>query len=294
MGISFSISVRNEHGVKLEVKESEKKSHLLIFTDLDGTLADYHTYSIEPALPALDALKKNNIPLIICSSKTRAEIEKFRLRLDNTHPFISENGGAIFVPIDYFSYEIPFTRKDFKYSIIEFGTPYHKIRGTLQKIKSRFPDTVRGFGDLSAQEVANICELSPDEGFLAKEREYDEPFILEDKTILEKIREIANEDHLQIIKGGRFYHLIGENDKGTAVSFLTDIYRREHTHIQTIAIGDSQNDLFMLQVVDYPVLVQKPGGNYDQTISLDNLIYASGIGPAGWNAAVSKLLDKLL
>lgn len=280
--------------MKLEVKESEKQPQLLVFTDLDGTLADYHTYSYEPALSALDALKKNNIPLIICSSKTRAEIEKFRSQLDNTHPFISENGGAIFVPIDYFSYEIPFTRKDLKYLIIEFGTPYHKIRGTLQKIKSRFPDTVRGFGDLSAQEVANICELSPDEGFLAKEREYDEPFILEDKTILEKIREIANEDHLQIIQGGRFYHLIGENDKGKAVSFLTDIYRREHTHIQTIAIGDSQNDLFMLQVVDYPVLVQKPGGSYDQTISLDNLIYASGIGPAGWNAAVSKLLDKLL
>lgn len=270
------------------------KPQLLVFTDLDGTLAEFHTYSIEPALPAIDALKKNNIPLIVCSSKTRAEIEKFRLRLDNTHPFISENGGAIFVPLDYYDFEIPYTRKDLKYWIIEFGTPYHKIRGTLQKIQSEYPDLVRGFGNMAAQEVANLCEIPADEGVLAKEREYDEPFVLEDKTKLEKIREIAEEDHLQIIQGGRFFHLIGDNDKGKAVSYITDISRRAYDGIKTIGLGDSQNDLPMLQVVDYPVLVKKPDGSHDQTISLDNLIHASGIGPAGWNDAVLKLLDELV
>jgi mannosyl-3-phosphoglycerate phosphatase len=270
----------------------KKTGQLIVFTDLDGTLADYHTYSYESALPALDALKKNNIPLIICSSKTRAEIEKFRLRLDNTHPFISENGGAIFVPLDYFSFEFPFTRKDFKYLIIEFGTPYHKIRGTLQKIQSRFPNTVRGFGDISAQEVANLCEIPPDEGILAKEREYDEPFLLKDKTKLEKIREIANENHLQIIQGGRFYHLIGESDKGKAVSYLTDISRRAYDKVKTLGLGDSQNDLPMLQIVDFPVLVKKPDGSHNPNITLDNLIKSPGRGPAGWNYSVLQFLEK--
>jgi mannosyl-3-phosphoglycerate phosphatase len=216
--------------MNLELEKNKKKYQLLVYTDLDGTLLDHHTYSFEPALLALDALKKNNIPLIICSSKTRAEIENFQSQIANTHPFIPENGGAIFVPIAYFSYEFPFTRKDFEYLIIEFGTPYHKIRGTLQRIKSQFPNTVKGFGDLSAQEVANLCELSPDEGFLAKEREYDEPFILEDKSKIKKIKEIAEGDHLQIIQGDRFYHLVGENDKGKAVSFLRYIQKRTQSH----------------------------------------------------------------
>jgi HAD superfamily hydrolase (TIGR01484 family) len=52
----------------------QKDSSLLVFTDLDGTLLDHHTYSFEPALPALNSLKEKNIPLIICTSKTRAEI----------------------------------------------------------------------------------------------------------------------------------------------------------------------------------------------------------------------------
>jgi mannosyl-3-phosphoglycerate phosphatase len=66
---------------------------VLIFTDLDGTLLD-SSYSFNDALPALDLIRERAIPLIICSSKTRAEIEHYRKRLDNRHPFISENGGG--------------------------------------------------------------------------------------------------------------------------------------------------------------------------------------------------------
>lgn len=90
---------------------SQKGSSLLVFTDLDGTLLDHHTYSFEPALPALNALKEKNIPLIICTSKTRAEIEKWRLELRTDHPFISENGGAIFIPKGYFSHKFCLDRK---------------------------------------------------------------------------------------------------------------------------------------------------------------------------------------
>ena len=57
--------------------ELTKKPELIIFTDLDGTLLDFR-YSYKEAVPALNLIRKKNIPLIICSSKTRAEIEKCR------------------------------------------------------------------------------------------------------------------------------------------------------------------------------------------------------------------------
>ncbi len=79
---------------------------LIIFTDLDGTLLDYSTYSFEAAIPALQLLKEKNIPLIICSSKTGKEIEHYRKKLGNTHPFISENGGGIFIPKGYFDFRV--------------------------------------------------------------------------------------------------------------------------------------------------------------------------------------------
>jgi len=272
----------------------QKDCHLLVFTDLDGTLLEHETYSFEPALPAVKALKKKNIPLIICTSKTRAEIEKVQLQLHNTHPFISENGGAIFIPKGYFYQKFNFTRKDPDYLIIELGTPYKKIREIFNQMYTLFPEKLKGFGDLSTQEVAHLCGFSLEQAKLAKKREYDEPFILEDKLSEEAIQEIASRLNLKTTRGGRFYHLIGENDKGRAVSILRDIYKVKSKDLKTIALGDSLNDLPMLKVVDFPILVKKPDGSYDPSVKLDNIILASGAGPTGWSDALLKLLDKLL
>ena len=46
----------------------------LIFTDLDGTLIDHHTYSAEAARPALEAARAAGVPVVPCSSKTLAEM----------------------------------------------------------------------------------------------------------------------------------------------------------------------------------------------------------------------------
>jgi len=47
---------------------------MVVFTDLDGTLLRHEDYSWLPAGPALAELRRRRIPLVIASSKTRAEI----------------------------------------------------------------------------------------------------------------------------------------------------------------------------------------------------------------------------
>ncbi|MGD2245824.1 MAG: mannosyl-3-phosphoglycerate phosphatase [Candidatus Aminicenantes bacterium] len=273
---------------------SQKGSLLLIFTDLDGTLLDHDTYSFEPALPALKALKEKNIPLIICTSKTRAEIEKWRLELDNDHPFISENGGAVFIPKGYFPHTFCFEREKNNYLVIEIGTPYARLREILSRIRNSLRLELKGFGDLSPEEVARLCGFSPEEAALAKQREYDEPFLLDEKSPIKKVQEMASRSNLQVTRGGRFFHLMGENNKGEALRLLADIYRKNTEQIESIALGDSLNDLPMLRAADHPVLVQKPEGSYDPEVKLPNLNLAPGIGPAGWNESVLELLNKLL
>lgn len=91
-------------------------------------------------------------------------------------------------------------------------------------------------------------------------------------------------------KGSRFDHLTGANDKGKAVKILTDLFKQKFRSVITIALGDSPNDLPMLKAVDYPILVQKAGGQYEGSIQLNNLIKAEGIGPEGWKKAVFRLL----
>ena len=67
----------------------------LIFSDLDGTLLDHNNYTFDQALPALNWIKKKNIPLILASSKTYEEMLHLQSELMIDHPFIFENGSGI-------------------------------------------------------------------------------------------------------------------------------------------------------------------------------------------------------
>ena len=118
------------------------------------------------------------------------------------------------------------------------------------------------------------------------------------KLIEEVCRQIVTRG-LSWTRGGRFFHLTGNNDKGRAAEILLRCYKRQGRmanlpdDIETIGIGDSLNDLPLLLTVDRPVLVQKPDGSYDPDINLPHLIRAPGIGPVGWNRAVLDLLKQV-
>ena len=85
---------------------------IIIITDLDGTLLHPVSYSFEEAVVALEEVYKANIPVVLCSSKTKAEIEVYRRQMNNRDPFISENGGGIFIPEGYFFNPVEGRRSD--------------------------------------------------------------------------------------------------------------------------------------------------------------------------------------
>ena len=266
---------------------------LLLFTDLDGTLLERRSYSFEPARPALGALRSRGIPCILTSSKTRAEIELYRGRLENNHPFISENGGAIFVPKDYFSFPFSSDRESREYDIIELGVPYPALLQALQAVKREVGVPIKGFSDFSPEELSAHCGFSRDEAALAKRREYDEPFLVEGgETEIERVRKGIERRGLTYTWGGRFHHLLGKNDKGKALQVLKELYKKEFSSVSTLAIGDSLNDLPMLVSVDRLILLGKDE-HLSTKISSKKLTWFEGTGPRAWNDAVLHFLESL-
>jgi mannosyl-3-phosphoglycerate phosphatase len=148
----------------------------IIFTDLDGTLLDSETYSYEKSLTAINRLKESDIPIIFCSAKTRAEQEVYRRELGLSHPFIVENGSAIFIPRAYFSFPFDYHKAVDDLLAIELAIPYSRVKKLLAKIRKEHDFRFRGLGDMSAAEVAEITGLNIEFAKLAKHREYDEPF----------------------------------------------------------------------------------------------------------------------
>ena len=275
----------------------------IIFTDLDGTLLD-SDYSFKEALPALELIKNNSVPLVLCSSKTKIEIEHIRKKMINSHPFISENGGGIFVPKGYFQFQISSLpagrqglkyqfKEDGKYEMIKLGADYAELRNAVGELREEGYNT-KGFGDMSIREVSELTGLKPADAKRARQRYFDEPFVYHGKS-----KDIANLKRRIRAKGfnytqGEFFHLMGNSDKGRAVNILKRLYAKQHRKIVTIALGDSPNDIEMLQNVDYPVAVQKQDGAYNSELirKVKGCIKAEGIGPDGWNRAVIKLLEK--
>jgi mannosyl-3-phosphoglycerate phosphatase len=267
-------------------------SDFLVFTDLDGTLLDYSSYSFEAAKPALRLIGSKNIPLIICTSKTRAEIELYRSLLDNQAPFISENGGAIFIPDSYFPHDFDYDKEVDGYKVIELGTAHKILIQVLNSIKKGTAINLKGLSEMTVEELSQVSGLSREQAGLARKREYDEPFIIYgDEGDKERVKKEITRRGFRHTEGGIFQHIMGENDKGKAVRVLIGLFRVKLSELKTIGIGDSLNDLPMLEAVDIPVLIQKPDGQYDPRIKLDNLILAEGVGPEGWNKAVLGLLE---
>jgi mannosyl-3-phosphoglycerate phosphatase len=119
-------------------------------------------------------------------------------------------------------------------------------------------------------------------------REASEPFFIDREfggEEVKRLEEAAAKAQLRLTRGGRFFHLTGLSDKGVATRRLTDLYRAEWGEpIQTIGLGDSPNDVSLLQAVDIPILVQNKSGEIDSEVQTQvRAKHTVKSAPAGWN-----------
>ena len=255
---------------------------LIVVTDLDGTLLDHHSYSFRPAMPALACLRSLGIPCILNSSKTFDEMLELREKLNNTSPFVCENGGAVFIPRE--------SGRGFTSEMT--GSSYTSIIKALEKLRD-LGFEFRGFNDMSVADIADVTGLSDEDAAMAKKRHASEPIVwLDDEEKLDEFSSALSCQNLRLLKGGRFYHVMGGNDKSEAVTFFKDYYEKLwDCSLDVIALGDGGNDLSMLEAADYPIVI--PGVN--QILEPENPATrtAEKSGPVGWNDTLLALLNEL-
>lgn len=262
---------------------------LILYTDLDGTLLDQRTYSWDSARTALDRLRHLEVPLVFCTSKTRAETEYWRTQIQAGHPFIVENGGALYVPRNCF----PFSRKAHRrrdgYAVIEIGCPYEELVEILRVVSAESRCRVRGFHDMSVEEVSELCGIPLQQAALAKQREYDEPFEILGSAGTRLLQGIEKHGK-RWTRGGRFYHILGANDKARCVRLLTRFYRQAFGELKTIGLGDGLNDAAFLNEVDIPIIIKSA-----TSPELSSLVRGARVtddpGPEGWNRSVLGILQ---
>ncbi len=128
-----------------------------------------------------------------------------------------------------------------------------------------------------------------EQAVLAKRREYDEPFLVLDPDRAGALAAAIEDRGKQSTRGGRFWHILGANDKALAVGALRALFERGNAPVRTIGLGDGLNDVSFLNVVDAPMLIRSA-----QVAELQARVPRGVVtdrpGPAGWNAAILALI----
>ena len=268
----------------------------LVFTDLDGTLLDHDSYSYDEALPAIDRLSRHSCPVIFNSSKTASEISQLREELHNNHPFIVENGSAVYSPDSYFKRtDVSAQAPKEQLTVQSFGPDYHELLTTLHALRAEYGYAFRGFSDFSIDEVADLTGLSSNAAAQAKERAASEPLVWQgDENTLIKFKDSLEARGLSLTRGGRFYHVMGQTDKASALLWLAEKYRQAwpNRDWRTVALGDGPNDRAMLEAADIAVVIKTVTGEQLELNRTERVICPEDPGPRGWRVAIDKILQQ--
>ena len=275
----------------------------IVFTDLDGSLLDHHNYDYTPALPAINALNSKDIPWVLTTSKTAAEVVDLKAELDNSYPFIVENGAGIFWSKGSLNKNLLERNSVIENPVIQSwgdGFEYMSLSPVLlpqilqisQNYKTQHKLSFVGFSEMSAEQVVECTGLPLSNAVKAKQRNFSEPLLWQDsEQALMKFSQAMSQHGLQVIKGGRFVHLMGLSNKGLALKSLTNYYHQAwQVEVQTMALGDGNNDVPLLEASDCPVIICSPV-NPPPKVNHPNVITTKEYGPTGWNQAVLNWLD---
>lgn len=260
----------------------------LVFTDLDGTLLDHHSYSYAPAQEALDALKAQHIPLMLNSSKTLAELNALAQALQLSSPLIAENGSVI-------AWKNTENAEQGDYRIEWTGADYQTITNTLDDLRSHHNYQFEGFHDWQVSDIIQHTGLSEAAAQAAQQRQGTEPLLWQDSTEnREKFQAQLQEAGLKLKKGGRFWHVMGQTDKVKAMQQVTQHYAAQWQATPfVIALGDGPNDQAMLAAADVAVRIHNPKSSAFELPENPRQIQINTekTGPYGWNETLLHLLS---
>ncbi|CAD5356610.1 putative mannosyl-3-phosphoglycerate phosphatase (mngB-like) [Enterobacter cancerogenus] len=259
---------------------------LVIITDLDGTLLDIHTYDWQPAKPWLETLRDRQIPVVLCSSKTAAEMADIQqeLGLDGL-PLIAENGAVIQPDVRW---------EDTSRSLS--GMAHQDIAQCLARIRASRQYKFTTFDDVDVQTIGEWTGLTRLRATLACKHEASVTLIWRDSDAqMAQFEEELAQHGLKLVQGARFWHVLDVRcGKDVAARWLVEQYR-QHENIEptTLGLGDGPNDAPLLENVDYAVVIK---GINRQGITLVNdsperVYRTQHAGPEGWREGLDHFLS---
>ena len=251
-----------------------------VVTDLDGTLLD-HSYDWSPARDLLRQLQQRRIPVIPCTSKTAEEVRVFRAQAGLHDPFIVENGGAVHGE----------TAEGHPWEL-SLGPGWQELKPHLQHLQKELGEPLRPLDELTEAEGEALLGLGGESLRQAQRRCCSVPFVPPSAQGRRRLEVLVQRMGLTVVQGNRMGHLLGPDiSKGKALATLKR--HLDADQVKVLALGDSPNDLPLLEVADVAVVVPGPDGPHPELcsgIAAGRFQLAGAPHAAGWDEAVRRIL----
>jgi predicted mannosyl-3-phosphoglycerate phosphatase (HAD superfamily) len=214
------------------------------------------------SFPGLDeftaALDHQGIPAVWLTSRSRLQFDEPRRKLGHTHPFIAEDGCAVYLPEDYFHLRPEsVASKQQKQSTVRLGRftclpMAEALPAAAEALESLSEDTevpIVTLKSLSPRELAQNTNLPPRDAELSRQRDFDEVFFfagVSDKDV-ERFLAEGHRRKLHLRQHGVLWSIaIGASVQRCVreLSRLYDRALRSHAHPVGIATPDQALDLF--------------------------------------------------
>ena len=261
-----------------------ENSSLWVVSDVDGTLMD-HSYDLTPAKETIKLLQELSVPVILCTSKTAAEVKVIRKELNLNDPYIVENGAAIYGK----------TLNKVNGEII-LGEKYEILENILSSISNEINYDLKPLNNISDQEATELTGLKGHSLDLMRDRHWSMPFLNPPENKEEEINICCKRFGVEIFKGNRMSHMLSINsNKGKAIKALKKY--SNNPNIQIIGLGDSPNDLPLLLNSDYKIVIPGlDGPNLELLEKLNHhkFILATEPNGYGWKSEINKLINNLV
>ena len=272
--------------------DNKHNKKFLIFSDIDGSFMNHRSYSYS-TLKKYILLLKNHCQVIFNSSKTFAEINELNKSLKILSPFIVENGACIFFPRNYNN--IVFDKNFFKYNDYLGYKLTNKNSQLLisetNHLKKKYKFSF--LSEITDLRLKKITNLNIQQLKKSRMRMFSNPILWEDKeTKKDQFSKEINSLGYEVSYGGRFLHLCDSYNKGKAVNeFLAILKLNKNLSYKTISIGDSDNDLSMLEQTDYSCIIKSSKKKLLLNKKKNNY-YSKNFAPEGWRESLEYIFKK--
>jgi len=248
---------------------------MIVFTDLDGTLLEEDGALGPAARAVVDELRARRIPVVPLTSKTRRELTHWLDVLEAGDAGAFENGAGIL--------------RMGESEVFPAAVAARELRLVLESLRRHTGLPLFSFEEIPDGSMTRLTGLSHEEAARARSREFDLPFAAP-ADLPERLTGSVLPAGVRLTRGGRFWHLSGDHDKGGALRVLSARLGGG----PTLGLGDAPNDAPFLRLVDRAILVPRASGvDPALAVLVPEAARAEEPAGAGWAAAVREALGDL-